>query len=562
MLHSNPQADDEQTMILKDWDIWHSYLLYFLEDLNVLGLGNIARMLVQNNLCAVVYHSDNQIWWKDGEDIREGEVAIEKIDNENWKYQIDANLISKKYSFECATQAVRMRIYELKLFTGQYLETFTYIRGYLNAFYMTQGGRVVNIYPQIKIYDNGVVNLSFRLLAHHSHIPYPVNIFIENEVNLYKHRAECIEVPPEFLKLYIRDLMCSDNGGLISRYRQRCFVKEMDSSIDANIKKVDGSDFTFYVTSVDSEKCQENFHLSPNFDGIKDIIVSSLHYVVNQANENIKFLTLGCGKENCHIGKLSLSRPSIYVLDFVNQPDTSKKVIEEYSNELSKILARIGEKCSRNYNEFLEENLRPFDDYTLHMNQALTLWVFSEKGRNIDENQSDSNRGHLIYEKQVQVESIDYIHMCVRRYAERSHLPKIPYKSSLKEQLNIVKLMDITSHTSYAVELDNLHEFASKKFDLSDILEKSIKNLEIKAELDNLDRKDFFEKLGLIISILFGLGSLSGFNNGITEPTWKYFGIWLPESKELQHLFLIVITALIFVFILLIFVFIFRRIRD
>jgi hypothetical protein len=544
------KVDKEHKMILKDWDIWHSYSNYFIEDFSGLDLKDIARLLVQSNLCAVVYHSDNQIWWKDSHEIKKENVDIKKVDGANWIFTLDTSKfgqVERNYALEGAFQASTMRISELRLFGPEYLESFSYIRGYLNACYIYQGDRVVTLYPQMKIYNNGIFNLTFRLLAADDRREYPIDAFIEHDVNFFKHKADFVEVPPDWIRLFSRDIFTQFGNDILKRYKIQRSIKEIDKIIDIKIKKIDEIVFKFETIHLD-EKDEENLFVPKYFDDIKNIIISSFYFVINQTNEGMKYIIFGPGAEKYHVGKIAISRPSIYILDFVNQPDTSNDVLLKYGDQLGKIAARITH--AGQLMRYLERNLRALDDYTLHMNKALTLWVFSKKGLDVDKDRADPNRGHLIYEKQVLVESIDYMHTCYRRYAERSYLPYVSYSSSIKEQLNILKLNNIIGHTCYAGELDDVHIYAAEMFKLSELFNSSMNTLKLKGELIKVKRNENLVKIGLIVSVLFGLSSLPVFANGITKPAWNYFGIWLPEGEDPQQLLLIAITIIIFIIVL------------
>jgi len=552
MQNSNHNGEDGPAMILKDWDIWHSYTNYFIEDLNVGDLEGIAKLFIQSNLCAAVYHSNNQIWWRDGKENRSGVIKFKHQGGEKWQYSFDTKGFgrnTKDYALEGITQAAKMRISELRLFSPQYLNRFSYIRGYLNACYICLGGRVITLYPQIKIYNNGVFILSFRIIAPINHVEYPIDDFIKYDINLYQHKADYIEIPPEWFKLHARDLLLWLDGNVVNRYKTQSSMNDIDINIDAKIKDINEADFTFHVLHLE-EGDDDTFLIKNTFDNIKDMVISSLYHVINQTNDGIKYTLLGPGNEDYHIGEISVSRPSIYILEFINQPDNSKKIIEEYGNEIGKIMTRVS--CQGNFTKFLEHNLRPFDDYTLHINQALTLWVLSKKGLNSNKECVDVNRGHLIYEKQVQEESIDYIYACFRRYAERSHLPYISYSSSIIEQLNIMDLKNLIPQSYYAGELNELHAYVAKLFKLDDLLEYSLNNLKLKSELLQTKRDESFKKMGLAISVLFGLASLPNFVNEIIGPIWEYSGLWQPDGGVPQKLFFILIASLIIFAILLI----------
>ncbi|MFZ3113672.1 MAG: hypothetical protein WA111_12100, partial [Methanothrix sp.] len=436
------------------------------------------------------------------------------------------------------------------LFSPRYLKILSYIRGYLNPCYMSINGRIVALYPQIKRYNHGVFLLSFRVIAPNSHIDYSVNTLIEYDINLYQYKADYIEVPPEWLKLHIRDLLLWSNEGLINRYKALRTINEINSNIDRKIKEINDGDFKFYISHLEGSG-DFLFFDKDSFNGIKDMVISTIYHTINPLNNSIKYVITGPGKEKYHTGSVSVSRPSVYILEFNDQPDSSKEIIEKYKNDIGRIMSRTSFKGD--FSGLPEPNLRRlFDDYTLHMNQALTLWILSKKGFNANKDNADANRGHLIYEKQALVESIDYMYTCYRRYAERSYSADISYSSSVNEQLDIIKLKDTLMHSCYAGELDDLHAYAAKIFKLSEIFDNAMANLKLKAELTQTQRNEDLIKLGLAISVLFGLGSLPSFANEIIKPIWKYFNLWLPHNVLSQQIFFILIAALMIFLILFI----------
>jgi hypothetical protein len=312
MQETDTSNEKRYAMMLNDWDIWYSYTNYFIEDFNRLDLRNLAKLLVQSNLCAVVYHSDNLIWWSDGKEIKNTKIEFKNLGDGRWHYSFnikESNLNVGSYSFEGANQAAKMRISELNLFSPRYLNIFSYIRGYLNACYMSINGRIVVLYPQIKIYNNGVFLLSFRIIAPKNHIEYPIDTFIKYDINLYRYKADYVEVPPEWLKLHIRDLLLWSKGSVISRYKALHTINEINSNIDSKIREINDGDFKFYVSHLEGSG-DYIFFDKGTFDGIKDMVISSAYNVINPTNDGTKYIIKGPGNERYHIGDISVSRPS------------------------------------------------------------------------------------------------------------------------------------------------------------------------------------------------------------------------------------------------------------
>lgn len=116
----------------------------------------------------------------------------------------------------------------------------------------------------------------------------------------------------------------------------------------------------------------------------------------------------------------------------------------------------------------------------------------------------------------------------------------------------MIKLRDIIAQTCCAGELDEVHAYASEIFKLPDLFDNSMNNLRLKAESLNSEQNERLIKLGIIVSFLFGFGSLSAIADGIIKPFWKYFNFPLPESEASRPIFFIILSAIIILFLLVI----------
>jgi len=266
-----------------------------------------------------------------------------------------------------------------------------------------------------------------------------------------------------------------------------------------------------------------------------------IDYVVNQTSADFIYILKGMDKKRYHLGNYWVGRPSIYIIEFDEQPETSPDIIRDYGTEVRKILSRISGSNFLKVGDFLEPNLRKFDDYDVYMNEALTLWIYSKKGLARWGDKKDPNHGKLVYEKHIQEEFIDYLDITYRQQLEKSSIKPGKNETIFDKRTKILNLLDISRKVGYAGEINEFHEFAGKKLKWDEMRKQAEENIRLSAEYSD----DNFRKFGLVISIIFGLSAASNIAAQITLPLFSYMGVWNYYSwipKDLQSTTSVIIT--------------------
>jgi hypothetical protein len=224
-------------------------------------------------------------------------------------------------------------------------------------------------------------------------------------------------------------------------------------------------------------------------------------------------------------------------------------------------MARVSSIYFDEASNFFGENLRTFKDYCVFINEALALWVFSKKGLESDKEFLDPNRGHLIYNKQVFIESILHFYLSCKRLEERSSYMKFSYKSLIKETLNIIDFYKNTEKISSAGELNYFYRKAINKLGFKQLKKYTDERLKIIAEISKENRINSYRKIGLALSIFFGLLSSTIITDRIIIPLWIHLNLWIPSQIEVyRDLFLFLVTIVpIGILIYLIWKIIFRK---
>ena len=272
MVEPIPKSDDQQKPLklnLLDWNIWHDYSTYFLEDIE--DLHEVAKSLVKSGLCQVVYHSNDVAYWYTEKSVKSGRVSFKNTNADSWNTAMFSDEFKEvsgenrtkdnAYIMECTLQAVRFRNWEGYVSSFFVLQNVSYIRGFLTPIYFIKGGSRVSLYPQIKLFNNGVIILSFRMIAPDRVITS--SDFVERYLNLYQHPFEDMKVPPSLIELDHKNLYLAPLPlrSIRSRWVLARLIWKLQEEIPKHIEVDETEDFTFKAVSTDPHKMPLNLSL-------------------------------------------------------------------------------------------------------------------------------------------------------------------------------------------------------------------------------------------------------------------------------------------------------------
>lgn len=186
-------------MNITKWNVWHNYSSYFINDKIDLELA--ANKLINNQLCRIVCHTDGSVYWLDNGKLNKEFAKITPIGyTRKTEFQLNSKL-DKSYALEGFMQYVQMKAAELDIYSDEITEDLPYIRGFLELFTIGVNDKLILLYPQVKIYSNGVFIVSFRILSPPD-FKYPIENLIDNEINLFRHTTTDIAMPSSVIKLF------------------------------------------------------------------------------------------------------------------------------------------------------------------------------------------------------------------------------------------------------------------------------------------------------------------------------------------------------------------------
>lgn len=306
------------------------YSSYFINEIDDLSL--LANNLIKNDICSIVYSSDNYVYQKTDNTIIVKPLDFEKIPNEAqgvFSVSDDLSEYQKLYIYESTSYKVN----EEHLLSTFYTETFQYIRCFLNKIIAEDDMFRYQLYPMLKIYKSGTIHLSFRTISSERYIATNLEKYITKEVNLYKIKFNSIKIPIQIaLKAFMDNNIISQND-----------IKEY---LKTNIQDYSEDNDKFY--NLDLNNLYQNQHF--NIDFIRE-------YIIDLVQQCIPKNTLG----NYWTGK-----PIVFIEKYYFAKKEKEKLINSVLNRTN---------SASHIDLHQEKSLRKFNDYEYYSNGSVSLII-------------------------------------------------------------------------------------------------------------------------------------------------------------------------------------------
>src|SRR5271157_3357732 len=349
-------------MIITDNDILYTELYYLNKE--ILDLDSISRGLLQNNFCELVFHSNGYVFFNDGKkvlktDINFGNIKYNAQDIEfTPKDNIFPSILEGQLR-ELAYIGAKIRSMEYYLFHPDYIESFSYIRIFLKPISVIYNGLNIIINSEIKLYNNGVLLISFR--PNWNNRECDIDTFVKRIYNFSRYEFDMTGLPINIGLLMgksqrgINEVLSKQPQTLMNKFPLYRRYKAWNKIIEHERK---------YVNLKDHDKML--FQLKDgNLGKLSNTILSAFIHVINSDNEGWKFILFGFNNNGYTVNGYGLTRFKIHILDFIDQPDTSESIIEKWSDELGKIMYGQSLETYENQKQFLGKNLRDLNDFCL-----------------------------------------------------------------------------------------------------------------------------------------------------------------------------------------------------
>lgn len=526
-------------MIIRDWDIWHTYSS-FLETghINLVAAGSA---LVGSGFAPCVLHRDGQTWWQAEERTRTGLTHVE-LNPRRIGAKItlevegggDSDL--EGYTAEAWYQASHFRFNEMRLCMDGPLPP-PYIRAVLGEFHLTSSNENfgVILYPVVKLFESGVILVQFRTIAPNRDIP--IEEFIRRHVNLGLIPFDEVEVPPAVTDLAARAYYHSViNWPLRLRYLLSKAECEHRRAVVTKTQEIRSGDFTARLTPLPREG-----EAGDTLASLAQTICSIVGFVISNPRSGTAFLLRG-QRKIIRPGNYWCGRPHIYLIDFEGQKASAEENIRAFGGELGWIHGRHPGGSSEAGLRYLPEDMRHFDDYSAFLSLAASLLVWSADGKERQAEWADPNRGHLIYEQQATMEILEYGHMLHRALlAKVEATTRSSEVHELRWAVNHLRA-NIADATHFGEIRDLLHA-GWNELGLTNLQARIAEGLSIRSEQTAVREARGSERVGRWLTIVFGVIAVPPLANEVLRPIWALLGWWSPSSAPAESLFFIGIAV-------------------
>ncbi|MEN6620711.1 MAG: hypothetical protein ABFD50_04045 [Smithella sp.] len=521
-------------MELKKWNVWNTYAYYFIEPIE--DLYDVAQKIVQSKLAISAFHSTGIAWYWS-----EGNVIKSPVEIDHVGYACDTRIklpnAENSYALECILQSSRMRVFEMGLLNETLQDSLPYVRAHLGECIIELTDQQILLYPQIKIYDNGVFLVEFRTIGPEKR--YSLNTLIDKNINLFTHIAENIELPPQIVNLYSKFALYENYQSPIAWYKDIKKLKKYKEKIEQEkyiVQVRNGFEFEYVSLGY-------GFTIKDIFDYICGALTVSLN---NSYNYQIPIK-----KKKYNLGSYWSGRPSVYLVEFDGQPFNALEIHTKFKTSLNKIMGRTTSEGITT--DFLGKNFRAFDDFALYVGRALTLFVFSREtecplrihklSASFHRPFRDPNMDEVYCHHQIKVELTDFVYVSYQRMMERSTLNVKNVTDILHEKEQLLALEKNLQECSHSGELNDFFLHTWEVFGLNSIRANIEQNFALKiARLSEL-RGLSIQRFGWILSIIFGLSGAVALAQNFIQPLWRQLAIPLPSGEDLLKIYSTIIAA-------------------
>lgn len=446
----------EKSMKIRKWEIWKTYSTYTNRTFNRKEFKELSEILVKNNIVTSIFDSDCSVIWNDEEKIKKDKLFDLKSSTGN------SELLNKlpDYAAEGTYQFYLMWISEEKILKSIHYD-YSYIKGFLSPIIVTfKSGQQKTLYPQLTIYNTGILNLTFRTISPEPIFDYEVNSFIYNEVNSNNLQIKYVELSYELLK-------------------------------NVETFKIDFLEKNKKIIKLGSFK-----HIFVKINGFENLLnltqelVSIIFGFISKKFKNVDYSY-----------NYWVYSQSIYLLDYNNQPYYKEDIIENFKEYLIQILYRLPFLFNINSSMKLPEDLRKLDNYCLFIIQGMSLWISSKDESDIFK--EDINNENAVYEKQVLVEAINHFNLLVNKLYGVSK-DNNNYNEIIKLQKDLINFERLfkTSYVSNFGEINHIFDYCYQELEWDDLIGLSNKLLDINKNHQLKRRDENLQYLVILIAVL------------------------------------------------------------
>ena len=538
-------------MILKEWEIWHTFASYFVHPINDLEMA--ARNMVASGLIRSAFLDNGDYFWLDKSQVQKGHMDITLGANLTEALIKSKEELPDGYEGQVLMDSTYFRFVELQNYSRAKGFPPRYIRGHLGECVLISNDFTYLVYPIIKLFETGVILIEMRTISPAENIN--LERFIEEYVNLFKKSWDNVLIPPGLR------IAAQHAFALTEKPKSQLLLKIasfwLDREIRNNIKnntvsdQHDGLEFQYIplwdLEVLEKEKADKSKNQDPNYKPytIYDLAKDIFHAV------SITIPGLRQGKAllwkpntPLAVGKATVGRSHVHLLKFQDQTTTAQQNHVRFKNQFGWIKAGAFEKRSSMGKQFLPPNDRMFSDYGAYISENGSLWTWSKKGIASRISKTTPRSVSLIFPNQVTCEMLEYGYMLHRRMLES--VGKVDTSATaLNSRESLVEVQDAISNISGYGEIRDLLMRGWKAMGV-DELQKAISELiTIRHSETSAKEERRLVALQTVLTLVFGVLAIPSFSTGVVKPLWSWLNLWLPTDKNAAEVLLFLVALIV-----------------
>lgn len=531
-------------MYLYEWQIWHTHSTYFVDPIGDLVVA--AESLVEHGLAKYCFVSNGlSIWVEQGELVR---TRLDlSMDSRHQQFNIAPNRIPVDgYIAECQMNGGYNRLVEIKQFGQTEALSAPYLRAYLGACTLVSHTEqhIFDVYPVVKLYESGCVLVELLILGgDETHL----ETFINSYVRMSQVPFDEVWVYPELLDLLLRASFLSPpiKIPLARRREVQEFLRLMRRRADEASQSVKLGPFQFQLIPLwntqGEPRLVPRYSVSTSGSIVAADLTHHILFAMSLAMSDYAAeipLWSRWAKKPLRLGRRWSSRPHIHILSHDNQVDSADENSRLNRVEFEKIYRGVYVEWKPRGDSLLPVNRRYADDYSAHVGNAGSLWVWAHTPDDVEHYWL---RKLYAQENQHKAELLEYGISHHHQLIELQGEIDTP-ADMLSFQGRFLTLRSMMETASHYGETQSLLENGWNEMGL-ERLQSTLKETSRIAESQLIrDEQLRARRWELVLLIVFGLLAVPTVASEVVGPAWRISGIAYPSDPDLAALSQIVIA--------------------
>ncbi|MGB4442381.1 MAG: hypothetical protein WBJ62_09205 [Coriobacteriia bacterium] len=512
-----------------DYQIWHTFGTWFVDDFDD-GLDAVAAALVESGVAEVAHTSDGHVYSRQDDEVKKTTCAV-RVSPSGHTAFVECELLGKGlYSSEGVYQFAVMSYRENWLMSGYLHEYAPFVRVLLNPVVIENDEQSVVLYPQVKLYGNGVALLHFRLFAPED--GSDGETLVNFHLNLFQMDVTRLLVPPSILLEYDAATALSS---VTSRRHAKNVLEAFKQHIAGHVDRatrMDIEDFSFGLVEVPidqyigEEPCTFGF--------VRELYMQAISHAIAPKRSVFR-----------EQGNYWASRPTVFLFDYTRQPEKFREEDEVLNREFASILLRVPNVSPQTAARAHLDNLRLFDDCRWYIGEAVNLLAVSSTYEQSNTDEPDPNHGQLVYDKIVQVEAMEFIRYTHRKMLENAMKSKSSPDETQADWRAVQDMEFVLADPSNVGEVtDTIHHYENVT-GLGDIRRRIVQSLEVQSQYATYRKSQSLTALGIVATLVLGLSSLPTLTNEVVIPILGLLGVAACSLSAGMKLLLMLATAVV-----------------